>query len=840
MNNILDIKTDEDLLFNYRNKESNDHNKYCITNKKENIKFKYNLESNYSKILNSQATSRNVNERLLINSNNKDQISLNNLKKFRSEIMKRENETVMKKYEIYKNSDFEAYEKNYLLEKSEHRSKYKKEEEAAANDNERKDNELNNINITKFPFASEKIKNSNIDFNKILEKIEIKEIKDDVEDMSNNHLKLEKKNDSTKNVFKEQVDKGNNHNPVLERNTNNTNNINNKNENQIKVLKQLNVINFEDLKIREEKYKALRQKLEIIKNHQREFNKKLSDKDLLIKEDSKVILTNQKTIQEKTNQGNEIKIRSISSEVSSSKKAITNSKPLFLNNQNSNSKSKTKNSFKISVEKEIQSLKKSKDSEAKGITDDNNNYIENRRNNDNNSNFNPQNNFNNNNILQKNINSNNNKENISKEFKQVLNSLKIDNILQKTKMIFNKQLTMNSNLASSSKIKNVHEFDLKNIKITSNFILEDEKGNNNSKNNLLRNSLDNLNKKPKSENIMNSFINPEQQERKKTLNDNKSKNNYNNKTSTIIINNNININTFIDNKGDLIYQNEMEKSYQNSKKNHKNNNNNIRSKAAHNNLSNMSNNYIGSEDNNLKENINNKYTNENKNEHLKLIKLRNSEDNFDKSTRINREKLISNINPDYNNLLLPKKASSITKKNMPITAKDVFKNREYSDKNYKNLLLCSYENTVKNSEFEYKNFYQDNKDHERIKDKLKKFESVEKYRIEKEKPAEETVDDEDYSNNFNKNWNNRIQNFENLDYRDANISPSYLLNKNRKRINRPFSNFRSIDFDNKTSGGVDYFLYNNNEKEKTKTKFSALNFLNKHDNDPLRLKNINY
>lgn len=743
-NNLLDIQTDEDVLFNYKNKELNSYNKYCIRNKKENLIFDYHLDNKNTMNLNSEIAKHND---AINNNKNKDNL---NLKKFRSEIIKRENETLLKKYEIYKNSDFESYEKKYMLEKSQNKSKN--------NDKE----------INKIPFSSDNFKKSKIELHKIIEKTEIKST---VTAKNTDDLR------SDKIIIKEQAD--NKKNALFAY----------KNEKQIKNVKELK-INFDDLKIREEKFNSLKQKLEKIKNHQKQFEQKLIDEKLKI-EDSNVINTNQKTIEDKTIKEKKIKIRSISSKITSNKQTTTiKSKALNSYDNNQNSNSKNKNSLKISVEKEIQSLRKSKDSEGNGIMPENKNIL-----------------------LQQNCKilsnkNNNSKENISKEFKQVLNDLKIDNILQKTKMIFNKQLTLNSNL-SRSKVKNIKEFDLKNIKISSNIILsnEEEKDNNHINNNNFRSSLEKINKKPKSDNVITNLVNPEL--KRSTEDKTKNSNNYINPTTpTIIINNNININTFLD-KGDLIIQNEMD--------NYKLNNN-IHNNKQNKNISSNRNNYNyykipDDNNNNYKKENSTKYTNENQN--FKLNKLRNSEDNFDKASKINREKLISNLNPNSN---WERKESSINKK-IPSSTKDI--KREYSDNNYKNLLLCSYEIGIKNSEFKLEytvnnnnNYYSKDKDYERIKDNLKKYESVEKYLI--EKPRKNINNQESY--NFNKNRNNRNQNYADLNYRDDNISPSYFL-KNHKMINRPFSHFGSLDFDNKTCG-VDYLLYN----EKEKTKPPALNF----------------
>jgi hypothetical protein len=735
-NNLQEIKTDNDLLFNYRNKELNTYNNYCVSNKKDNIMMlDYDLENNFTKNINSEISNYN-------NANNRE-IDNYNLKKIKRGMIKRENDTVMKQYEIYKNSDFEEYEKKYLLEKLENRS-------------ENKEGELNKI-----PLSSDNVRNSSINFNKIKEKIEIKSYLVD-------QFVIENKANSAKNINDRQLDKQNDIN------------LYDKNEKKITTSREF-IINFEDSKIREEKYNNLKQKLEKIKNHQKEFEKKLIAKELKIED----IKLNNSQQEKKAIKNKNIKIRSFSSKVSSNKQTI---KKQTIINQNSNSKNK--NSLKISVEKEFQNLKNDQDKEAKGTPAENKNFqID-----PNSKNIIKLNN--NDNILS---NKNNSKENFSKEFKQVLNSLKIDNILQKTKLIFNRQLTINSNL-TSSKVKNKKDFESKNIKITSNIVVADEKEKNN-----IRKSFEKFNKTSKTDNILNDLINPQIKKKfkdnyNKNLNNNK--NNNNNQTSTIIINNNININTYID-KGEIIYSDDADR-FQNK----------IKSKEKNMNILNKYN-FSESEENNKVNFF--KFSNEN--DSYKFQKTSNSRKYYEKTIEINNEKQLKS------NLNFEKKESS-TSKNIPTSTNDL--KRGYSDNNYKNLLLCSYESGIKNSEFKLENRDKlSNKEYERIKDNLKINEFVDKYANEK---ANIIIDD--YTYNFNKNRNNR-NNFENFNNKDANITPSYLF-KNHNRFNRPYSHIRSIDFDNRKTGVEDYLFYN--EKEKSKPDF---NFFNKYDNS-LRLNNFKY
>lgn len=745
------IKTDQDLLFYYRNKELNTYKQYCFPNKQENILFKQDLEKDYDRNIKSEIYDFN-------NVNLKEINSNNILKKVRSGLIKKENDNIMKKYEIYKNSDFEEYEKKYTLEKSnnENKSKEKSEKEKS----------------NKITFSSDNVNSSNFDLIKVRENIEIKT------DKTSDKAKLTyKQNDEKLNI--RQFNQQNQFELKIQKT---------KEEKTFKDFKEIK-INFEDLKLREEKFNALKKKLEMIKNNQKEFEKKISDKDSKIKDINIITEMKLDNLQEKFiskyNKNN--KVRSLSSKISSTTKQAAKSQATI--NQNDNSK--INKSRKISLEKEIQNLKISQESEPQMINPESKKLIKIDMNSNTNNSISAQ--------AHSNILSNRNiknKENISKDFKQVLNNLNIDNILQKTKMIFNKQLTFNSNL-TSSRNQNNKEFDLKTKKISSN---ENDKNN-------LRSSWESTNKYSNSDNVLNEIINPQM---KKSLKDDSSNNSNNNQTSTIIINNNININTYID-KGELIYSDNINRVKNNltSKENKKYNN--------------KKSNYKESDDN-YKANFFMCTNHDQVNDKCdKYDNYRNSVNNFSDNNKINKNNMHIftnlNSNPNYE-----KRESSINKK-IPSSTKDL--KRGYSDNDYKSLLLCSYESGVKNSEFKLDkrlSYYNNNKHYERIKDNLKIYESIEKYPSDKTKSL-----NENYLHNLSKN---RISKNIIDDYRDSNNFPSYLV-ENNKRLNRPNSHIGSIDFDNKTSG-VDYLF--NYEQDKNKP---SLNFFNKYDNS-LRLNNINY
>lgn len=817
---LLDIKTDDDILFNY-NKINKFCNKYFTSNKKENLYYNYNIDDELNKI------TLNREDPML---KNKDLISNYSLKKTYSENIKRENENILRKYEHYKNSDFEEYEKNYLHEKLENkRSKNSLHSESNSNSNydnkilqkQKKEKNIQVNNNTESP---------NIEIIKALSEMEINQLVDKF--VSNKNIiqsREDKKNENLeKNIIEDYNLKKDFESDFLiqEKWTNlQKNNFENKSNNLERSIKEnFNLRDFdikslnskdlkqniEEIKTKEEKFSIIKEKLEKIRKKENNYIEKENLNENQIEKKDKIKISNQKVSNEEIEK-NQVKynnLRSSSSRLSSYKPIIQ-----YSNIKSSlNSNLINKNILKISVEKDIKNLKKARESDQIGNTPEKlkikNNAVESCNIPDIKK-FEIQNNSNNN--KNENIIISKNSENLSKEFNKVLNNLKIDNILQKTKMIFNKQNSLNQDTNTNKSKEN--PLDLNKFKISSNIVLPEKfeyKEARNSKDKKLNDKLNN-NLKYDFKRDIRPFGN-DNKKYEKVINKNKENllsNFSNNQSSTIIINNNININTYID-KGELIYSNDLE--------NNKNNFDDV----IHKNISTRGPLLYDLNCKNSKEFLR---KNSNENDIIKINRMRSSEENFVKYSKVNREKIINNIKSNW------ERKESSNSAMIANSAKN-YKN-DYGDNNYKNLLLCSYESGVKKNNSKNIEILKESRNNfyngfERVKDKLKKYEYVDKC------PKEEHISfNEDYLYNFNKNRNCR--NFDNICTRNENISPSYIYKNNQEKLSRPFSYIRNIDFDNQTSE-IDY-LFNNENKEKSK---NANNFLGRYDNISLKMNNINY
>lgn len=713
-----------------------------------------------------------------------------------SEDIKRENNLLMKRYEHYKNSDFDEYEKNFLLENTENKINFVKYPTMIFNNDKSSevcDNEKNIVQNTAIP-------DKNNDNKEVISQIELDE---EINNNNNlNKIPFSQPLYSAENLNKDFIYKK----PIIDINetTNFSKNpdfiIGNRTKSQRntqfkqtekeinlndKIDKKISIkdigINEEDLKIKE-KFIILKEKIANIKINKKEEQKGSKDKTMNI--------SNKKTYEE--NDNNFLFLKSQFNRSLSSK--ITYSKPISKINLIQNSKNinctNNQNYLKIYIDKEKQILRKTSGSDCETISP-NNKYsknIYNKKNKD----------------VNENVVSNKNKG-LSKEFNKVLNNLKIDNILQKTKMIFNKQISLNNN-CNSNRAKDGNPLYLNKINISSQIILPKKIENKDSKRNTDIGKASENSNKSKSENIENLKPSLSNRDYQNNINskDNLIANSKNNPSSTIIINNNININTYID-KGDLIFPKEAE-SGENDK-------------CIANKYNDKDKNFI----------INNYFDklrkNSNDNDNIKMNFIRVSEENIPLTiNKKNTEKKVDDIKTNWEK-------------------KDIYKYRkvpnstnqykiDYTDKNYKNLLLCSYESGSKISEYisDKNNYF---KEYERRDDNIKKenvnkFESIEKVKFENKKNL-----NDDYNYNYNKNRNFRNNN-EILNTRNENLSP-YDLFANNKRYGKPYSYIRSIDFDNKTSK-INYF-YNNEKVEKTKIN---VNLFNKYDKMPSRIDDINY
>lgn len=316
---------------------------------------------------------------------------------------------------------------------------------------------------------------------------------------------------------------------------------------------------------------------------------------------------------------------------------------------------------------------------------------------------------------------------LKKDYNKLLNNLKIDNILQKTKLIFSKQLgtsgmsTINhSNTKSKDNSRN-KAYDFNKLKISENSpnlgIDAYKPGGFGVNQNISIKGYTKNDSEFNNQDLFSKF-----QNNKDNINNHNSNNH--NRNSTIIINNNININTYIDNqniysrhKNNLNNNINNFNNYETNSELERKNYNKNKTQMNHNvgiSYNKNSNNQKGIYEVISKNNKNSAYEKKNSNninslkskeedkskdkQNVEKSGLRKSWDNGSNSEskevnfrnkNINNFTLTSNENIIINNKVNKNKENSLAKNN----------NNSNSNNNYKNFLLCSYDNEIRTSDY---------------------------------------------------------------------------------------------------------------------------------------------